>query len=143
MYPFPLPQSTQSPFNSIAAKVKFSSWKVLQVHNDLYAPPLPRRHTMGLSMQLSDGCCRPFTLIPRQLALNVLPQKGMQQLYNSLDFILSSQQVSLERGHSKIIFGDGNKHVMYILVFIHRGLQRGYSTTISGRRELGIITGDM
>jgi len=70
---------------------------------------------MGLSMQLSDGCCRPFTLIPQQLVMNVLPQKGMQQLYNSLDFILSSQRIFLERGHSKIIFGDGNsnKRVMY------------------------------
>lgn len=82
------------------------------MHNDLYAPPLPRRHTIGLSMQLSDGCCRPFILIPRQSALNVLPQKGIQQLYNSLDFILSSQRVSLERGHSKLIFGDRNKRVM-------------------------------
>ncbi len=45
------------------------------------------------------------------LSLNVLPQKGIQQLYNSLDFILSSQSVSLERGHSKLIFGDRNKRV--------------------------------
>jgi len=37
----------------------------------------------------------------------------MQQLYNFLDFILSSQQMSLERGHSKIIFDDKNKRLMY------------------------------
>jgi hypothetical protein len=37
----------------------------------------------------------------------------MQQLYNSLKFIQSLQCVSIERGHSKIIFGDRNERVMY------------------------------
>jgi hypothetical protein len=95
----------------IADQVKVSSWKVLKLHKDLFAPSLPRRHTMGLSMFQTGGCCRPFTLIPRQAAIDVLPKKGVQQLYNSLHHILSSQR-ALSRGHSKTIFGDRNKRIM-------------------------------
>jgi len=63
----------------IADQVKVSSWKVLKLHKDLFAPSLPRRHTMGLSMFQMGSCCRQFTLIPRQAAIDVLPKKGAQQ----------------------------------------------------------------
>jgi hypothetical protein len=75
----------------IADQVKVSSWKVLKLHKDLFAPSLPRCHTMGLSMYPTGGCCCPFTLIPHQSAIDVLPKKGMQQLNDSLHHILSLQ----------------------------------------------------
>ena len=57
--------------------------------------------------------CRPFSLIPRSLALKVLPKKGMQQLYDSLQHILSMHRTSLSRGKSKTIFADPSVKVMY------------------------------
>jgi hypothetical protein len=67
---------------------------------------------MGLTLPMTNGC-RPFTLVPRQSAINHLPKKGMQKLYDSLDHILASHSVSLSRGHAKTIFADVGSSVMY------------------------------
>ena len=55
----------------------------------------------------------PFTLIPRQSSLSVLPKCGINKTFDSLSYILSTHRVSLSRGHSKTIFGDPNECVMY------------------------------
>lgn len=62
-------------------------------------------------MPAIDGC-RPFILVPRQSALRVLPQKGMQELYNSLTHIQTLHS-TLTRGHAKTIFGDKQQRVQY------------------------------
>ncbi len=96
---------------SIQSHPQLSTWRVLKVHKDLFAPSLPWSHTMlGLSMPAIDGC-RPFILIPCHLALHVSPQKGMQQLYNSLSHI--QMHSTLTRGHGKTIFGDKHQRVQY------------------------------
>ena len=96
---------------SIQSHPQLSTWSVLKVHKDLFAPSLPWSHTMlGLSMPAIDGC-RPFILIPCHLALHVSPQKGMQQLYNSLSHI--QMHSTLTRGHGKTIFGDKHQRVQY------------------------------
>jgi hypothetical protein len=93
-------------------QANITSWKPLEVHRDLFAPTIPSTHSVGLSLPAVNGCC-PFTLVPRQSTINSLPKKGMQNLFNSLDHILSCHRVSLARGHSKTIFGDEHTPVMY------------------------------
>ena len=66
---------------------------------------------MGISF-LSNGS-RPFTLIPRQSSLRVLPKVGVNNTYDSLAHILSMHRVSLSRGHAKTIFCDSDDRVMY------------------------------
>ena len=58
-------------------------------------------------------------MIPRQAAIDALPKRGMQKLYNSLKAFLSVQKYSLERGKAKIVFGDATDRVMYKCVGVH------------------------
>jgi hypothetical protein len=90
---------------------QLSTWRVLKVYLDLFAPPLPSNHTIGLSMPPIHGC-RPFILIPRKSALSILPRYGMQGLYNSLCHIQTLHS-TLTRGHAKLIFGDKHQRVQY------------------------------
>jgi hypothetical protein len=84
---------------------------VLKVHHQLYAPPSPLQHFMGMSLRSNLGPT--FTLIPRQSALAVIPKSGVNKTFDSLSYILSTHGVSLSRGHTKTIFGDPNERVMY------------------------------
>ena len=46
-------------------------------------------------------------------ALKILPKKGMQRTYDSLQHILSMHRLSLSRGKAKTIFADPSTKVMY------------------------------
>ncbi len=88
----------------------FKSWKTIHdVHRELFVPSLHIPPTLGLSME-SNGC-RTWTLIPRQSALDVLPQAGMSSLFASLEQCLSMHS-SFSRGHANTIFGDPNERVL-------------------------------
>ena len=100
-------------------KNNIKSWHVLKVHHELYAPPSPLQHFMGMSLSSSLGPT--FTLIPRQSALALLPKSGVNETYDSLSYILSTHRVSLSRGHAKTIFCDPNEHVMYKCLGVRPG----------------------
>ncbi len=92
---------------------------MLKVHHQLYAPPSPPHHFLGMSLRSDLGPT--FTLIPRQSALAVLPKSGVNNTFDSLSYILSTHRVSLSRGHSKTIFGDPDEHVMYKCLGVRPG----------------------
>lgn len=89
------------------------SWVRLKVGCDLYAPPPSIDHHIELKLCSDNAGCPPLLMIPRQAAIDALPKRGMQKLYNSLKAFLSVQKYSLERGKAKIVFGDATDRVMY------------------------------
>lgn len=92
---------------------------MLKVHHQLYAPPSPPHHFLGMSLRSDLGPT--FTLIPRQSALAVLPKSGVNNAFDSLSYILSTHRVSLSRGHAKTIFGNPDEHVMYKCLGVRPG----------------------
>jgi hypothetical protein len=87
----------------------FKSWNTINVYRDLFVPTLRTLPTLGLSME-SNGC-RSWSLIPRQSALDVLPQAGMSSLFASLEQCLYMHS-SFSRGRANTIFGDRNERVL-------------------------------
>ena len=87
----------------------FKSWNTINVYRDLFVPSLPILPKLGLSME-SNGC-RSWSLIPRQSALDVLPQAGMSSLFASLEQCLYMHS-SFSRGRANTIFGDRNERVL-------------------------------
>jgi len=103
------PLSTTFIWTNLQQTMTFKSWNTINAYRDLFVPSLPILPKLGLSME-SNGC-RSWLLIPRQSALDVLPQAGMSSLFASLEQCLYMHS-SFSRGRANTIFGDRNERVL-------------------------------
>jgi hypothetical protein len=66
---------------------------------------------LGLSFKPVDGV-RPFIRLPRQMALKILRQNGMEKIFRALEECSKMKRTLLVRSDRKCIFGDYGERVM-------------------------------